>query len=68
MPLEIMSLDAFSAFEEIDMNNDDEIKRVGLQFRNTILAKGGGTDPLTVFKEFRGRGPNTNAFMKNYNL
>jgi len=65
---EIMSLDAFSAFEEIDMNNDDEIKRVGLQFRNTILAKGGGTDPLTVFKEFRGRGPNTNAFMKNYNL
>jgi len=65
---EIMSLDAFSAFEEIDMDNDKEIKKLGLKFRNTILSKGGGTDPLTVFKEFRGREPKTDAFMKNYGL
>ena len=63
-----MSLDAFSAFEEIDMDNDKEIKKLGLKFRNTILSKGGGTDPLTVFKEFRGREPKTDAFMKNYGL
>ena len=65
---EIMSLDAFSAFEEIDIDDDDKIKELGLKFRNTILAKGGGTDPLTVFKEFRGREPNSNAFMKHYKL
>ena len=63
-----MSLDAFSAFEEIDIDDDDKIKELGLKFRNTILAKGGGTDPLTVFKEFRGREPNSNAFMKHYKL
>jgi len=65
---EIMSLDAFSAFEEIDMDDDDAIKKLGLKFRNTILSKGGGTDPLTVFKEFRGREPNSGAFMKHYGL
>ena len=65
---EIMSLDAFSAFEEIDMDDDEAVKKLGLQFRNTILAKGGGTDPLTVFKEFRGREPNSDAFMKHYGL
>ena len=65
---EIMSLDAFSAFEEIDMNDDDAIKKLGLKFRDTILSKGGGTDPLTVFKEFRGREPNSDAFMKHYGL
>ncbi len=65
---EIMSLDAFSAFEEIDINDDKELNKLGLKFRNTILAKGGGTDPLTVFKEFRGREPNSDAFMKHYGL
>ena len=65
---EIMSLDAFSAFEEIDMDDDEAVKKLGLKFRNTILSKGGGTDPLTVFKEFRGREPNSNAFMKHYGL
>ena len=65
---EIMSLDAFSAFEEIDMDDDEAVKKLGLKFRNTILSKGGGTDPLTVFKEFRGREPNSDAFMKHYGL
>ena len=72
---EIMSLDAFGAFEEI-LNNDKldkklkdkKIEELGLKFRNTILSKGGGTDPLTVFKEFRGREPTSDSFMKHYGL
>jgi oligopeptidase A len=65
---EIMSLDAFSAFEEVGLINDEKISELGLKFRNTILAKGGGTNPLKVFKEFRGREPNSDAYMKNYGL
>ena len=72
---EIMSLDAFGAFQEVLTNENfnekeknNKIKELGLKFRNTILSKGGGTDPLTVFKEFRGREPDSDAFMKHYGL
>jgi oligopeptidase A len=65
---EIMSLDAFSAFEEVGLNNDEKISELGLKFRNSILAKGGSVNPLKVFKEFRGREPNSDAYMKNYGL
>ena len=34
---EVMSADAFGAFEEIDMNNEKELKSVGMRFRETIL-------------------------------
>ena len=49
-----MSADSFGAFEEIGLENEKEIKELGKKFRKTILAKGGGTDPINVFKEFRG--------------
>ena len=65
---EIMSLDAFSAFEEVGLDNDEKVKEMGMKFRKTILAKGGGTNPLKVFKEFRGRDTNSDAYMKNYGL
>tara|TARA_Y200000002_G_scaffold382905_1_gene401983 strand:- start:1732 stop:3864 length:2133 start_codon:yes stop_codon:yes gene_type:complete len=63
---EIMSLDAFSVFENVE--DDKELKNLGMKFRKTILAKGGGTDPLKVYKEFMGREPNSDAFMKHYGL
>ena len=60
-----MSADAFGAFEEIDMNNEKELKSVGMRFRETILAKGGGTHPSTVFRDFRGRDPSPEALLRH---
>ena len=62
---EVMSADAFGAFEEIDMNNEKELKSVGMRFRKTILAKGGGTHPSSVFREFRGRDPSPEALLRH---
>lgn len=62
---EVMSADAFSAFEEIDMNNLVELKKVGMRFRETVLAKGGGTDPAKVFFEFRGHKPDPEALLRH---
>ena len=45
-----MSLDGFSAFQEIGMNNTAAITQEGLRYRDTILAMGGGRDPALVFK------------------
>ena len=62
---EVMSADAFSAFEEVDMNNPLELKKVGMRFRDTVLAKGGGTPPAKVFLEFRGHKPNPEALLRH---
>ena len=65
---EVMSADAFSAFEEIDMNDMSELKVVGMRFRETVLAKGGGTDPAKVFLEFRGHKPDPEALLRHNGL
>ena len=65
---EIMSADAFSAFEEIDLNDSKKVKRVGKRFRDTILSLGGGEHPSEVFKKFRGRDPTTDALIRHNGL
>ena len=65
---EIMSADAFGAFEEAGLNNVSEVSKVGTRFRDTVLSKGGGQHPAEVFKEFRGRDPNPDALLRHYGL
>ena len=63
-----MSADAFSAFEEIDLNDSKKVKRVGKRFRDTILSLGGAEHPSEVFKKFRGRDPTTDALIRHNGL
>jgi oligopeptidase A len=62
---EIMSADAFSAFEEIGLNDPQQVAEVGRRFRDTVLAKGGGEHPSEVFREFRGRDPTPDALLRH---
>ncbi|KAL9232061.1 hypothetical protein vseg_007208 [Gypsophila vaccaria] len=45
---EVMSYDAFSAFEEAGLDDPKALKEIGCMFRDTILALGGGKPPLDV--------------------
>jgi oligopeptidase A len=65
---EVMSSDAFGAFEDVGLNNEDAIQNVGMKFRNTILSLGGSSDPMTVFCNFRGREPNPEALLRHNGL
>ncbi|XP_058081927.1 organellar oligopeptidase A, chloroplastic/mitochondrial-like [Magnolia sinica] len=65
---EVLSADAFSAFEEAGLDNDEAIKETGRRFRETVLALGGGKSPLEVFVEFRGREPSPDAMLRQYGL
>jgi oligopeptidase A len=65
---EVMSADAFSAFEDVGLDNEDEVKKVGMKFRETVLSLGGGVDPMTVFKNFRGREPSPEALLRHNEL
>ena len=58
---EVLSADAFGAFEEQGILNTD----VGRKFKNTILAAGGSIHPMTLFKAFRGREPAIEALLRH---
>ena len=61
---EVLSADAFSAFEESGIFNQD----TGNRFMNTILAQGGSREPMELFVEFRGREPSIDALLRHSGL
>jgi oligopeptidase A len=65
---EVLSADAFSAFEEAGLENEPAITETGKLFRETVLALGGSKHPMEVFKAFRGREPNTEALLRHSGL
>ena len=65
---EVLSADAYSAFEEAGLDNDLALEQTGKRYRDTVLAMGGGTHPMEVFKKFRGREPSPKALLKHCGL
>ena len=65
---EVLSADAFSAFEDAGLDDEQAVATTGRRFRDTVLAMGGGRHPMDVFKDFRGREPNTNALLRHTGL
>lgn len=65
---EVLSADAFSAFEEAGLDNEKAVKETGRRFRDTVLALGGGQPPLQVFMDFRGREPSTDPLLRHNGL
>jgi oligopeptidase A len=61
---EVLSADAFSAFEETGIFNRD----TGNKFLNSILEQGGSREPMELFIEFRGREPTIDALLRHSGL
>ncbi len=58
---EVLSADAFSAFEETGILNT----QTGQRFMNEILARGSSRDAMDNFVAFRGRKPSIDALMRH---
>ncbi|MDH6079793.1 M3 family metallopeptidase [Chrysosporum ovalisporum ANA283AFssAo] len=65
---EVLSADAFAAFEEVGLDNEQAIRATGKRYRDTILALGGSQHPMNVFESFRGREPSTVSLLKHSGL
>ncbi|KAG9409159.1 hypothetical protein AC1031_019421 [Aphanomyces cochlioides] len=63
---EMLSADAYLRFEEAA--DEQELRRIGREFRDTIFALLGIEHPMTAFKMFQGRLPSTRALLKQYGL
>lgn len=65
---EVLSADAFAAFEDVGLDNEEAIASTGKRYRNTVLALGGSLPPMEVFKAFRGREPSTAPLLRHSGL
>lgn len=61
---EVLDADAFSAFEEKGLFDQETAK----SFRENVLSKGNTEDPMTLYKNFRGSEPNEIHMLKNRGL
>ena len=61
---EVLSADAFSRFEEEGIFN----VKTGNEFLDHILSQGGSDEPMTLFKNFRGREPKLEALLHHYGI
>ncbi len=65
---EVLSADAFGAFEEAGLDDLEALETTGRRFRDTVLGMGGAEDPMRVFATFRGREPEPDALLRSYGL
>ncbi len=65
---EVLSADAFGAFEEAGLDNESAIAATGRRFRDTVLALGGSRHPMDVFRTFRGRDPDPQSLLRQCGL
>ena len=65
---EVLSADAYSAFEEVGLDVEDEVVATGRRFRDTVLSLGGSRSPAEIFEAFRGRRPSSDALIRHSGL
>ena len=58
---EVFADDMFTRFEEAGPLNPE----LGLEYRETVLERGGSVDGDVLVRDFLGREPNSEAFLKN---
>ena len=65
---EVLSADAFAAFEEVGLEDEAAVRSVGRRFKDTVLSLGGSLHPMEVFQSFRGREPKTEPLLRHSGL
>ena len=65
---EVLSADAFAAFEEVGLEDEAAVRSVGKRFKDTVLSLGGSLHPMEVFQSFRGREPKTEPLLRHSGL
>jgi len=65
---EVLSADAYAAFEETALPDGSPSLETGRRYRQTILEAGGSRPALESFIAFRGREPSLNALLRHQGM
>jgi oligopeptidase A len=65
---EVLSSDAYAAFEEARLTGDVDGTKTGRKYREAILESGGSRPAMDSFKAFRGREPTLDALLRHQGM
>ena len=65
---EVLSADAYAAFEETSSTDGQHSVETGRRYRSAILEAGGSRPAMASFKAFRGREPNLDALLRHQGM
>jgi oligopeptidase A len=65
---EVLSSDAYAAFEEARFTGDVDGTKTGRKYREAILESGGSRSAMDSFKAFRGREPTLDALLRHQGM
>lgn len=65
---EVLSADAFAAFEEAGLEDEEALAATGRRFRKTVLGAGGSRHPSDVYRDFRGKDATVDALLRHNGL
>jgi oligopeptidase A len=65
---EVLSADAYAAFEETSGNDGSSNVETGRKYRKAILEAGGSRPAMESFKAFRGREPSLDALLRHQGM
>ena len=65
---EVLSADAYAAFEETRGSNGEPSLETGRRYRQAILESGGSRPAMASFKAFRGREPQLDALLRHQGM
>ena len=65
---EVLSADAYAAFEEARLTGDVDGTRTGRKYCEAILESGGSRSAMDSFKAFRGREPKLDALLRHQGM
>jgi oligopeptidase A len=65
---EVLSADAYAAFEETALPGGEANPETGRRYREAILEKGGSRPAMESFKAFRGREPQLDALLRHQGM
>jgi oligopeptidase A len=65
---EVLAADAFAAFREVGLDNDEAVQEVAERFRETVLGLGGSLPAEEVYRRFRGRDATPDALLTDQGL
>jgi oligopeptidase A len=65
---EVLSADAYAAFEETADENGGPSVETGRKYRQAILEAGGSRPAIESFKAFRGREPTLDALLRHQGM
>jgi len=65
---EVLSADAYAAFEETALADGSNARETGRRYRAAILEAGGSRSAMDSFKAFRGREPSLDALLRHQGM